>query len=58
MVASLGGHTATVRVLVDAGADKEAKGNVRERQCEIRSHTYAQRVWQRGVVANEYTTFL
>jgi hypothetical protein len=38
MIASQFGHTATVQVLVDAGADKEAKDNVRERVREAYQH--------------------
>jgi hypothetical protein len=40
MKASLGGHKAVVQVLVEAGADKEARDTVSERIRGRRSHTH------------------
>ena len=40
MLASREGHTATVELLLGAGADKEAKEMVSERMRESESHTH------------------
>ena len=40
MLASANGDTATVELLLGAGADKEAKGGVSERKREKSTHTY------------------
>ena len=40
MLASRNGYTATVELLLGAGADKEAKGGVSERKREKSTHTY------------------
>jgi len=40
MKASHKGYTATVELLLGAGADKEAKGGVSERKREKSTHTY------------------
>ena len=40
MMASREGHTATVELLLGAGADKDAKDNVSERMRESESHTH------------------
>ena len=40
MYASYEGHTATVELLLEAGADKEAKNEVSERMRESESHTH------------------
>jgi ankyrin repeat protein len=39
--ASLDGHTAIVQLLLGAGADKEAKDQVREKERERITHTYS-----------------
>jgi ankyrin repeat protein len=43
MLASQNGHTATVQLLLEAGADKEAKGQVtkRERKDHAHAHTHS-----------------
>ena len=41
MAASQYGHTATVELLLGAGADKEAKDQVREKERERITHTYS-----------------
>ena len=41
-MASLNGHTATVQLLLGAGADKEARDQVREKKRERSTHT---RMW-------------
>jgi len=40
MGASQEGHTATVQLLLEAGADKDATDEVRERKRKSRSHTH------------------
>jgi len=40
MEASINGQTATVELLLGAGADTEAKAGVRERMRESESHTH------------------
>jgi hypothetical protein len=48
MHASEYGHTATVKLLLGAGADKEAKDKVREKKRAIHTHTHTCG-WQDGL---------
>jgi ankyrin repeat protein len=55
-MASIYGHTATVEVLLEAGADKEARNVVRETKREITTRTRVadKMIWRRYHVTSSH----